>query len=234
MAERGICSRREADRLIERGQVLVDGKVQNQLGVRIDRNQRIELVESALRAQQQLATILVNKPRGYVSGTPEDGHQSALTLITRANRQHRFDETPALRGLAPAGRLDIDSLGLLVYTQDGRIARQLIDAQSRIEKEYLVWVVGALSADKIAQLCDGLWLDGRALRRAKVEPLKKPTAQPALLRITLTEGRKRQIRRMCELVELRVVRLLRVRIGAVTLGALHAGKWRRLQADEQF
>jgi 23S rRNA pseudouridine2604 synthase len=134
-----------------------------------------------------------------------------------------------LRGLAPAGRLDIDSTGLLVLTQDGRIARQLIGDDSEIEKEYLVRVRGQPIENGLALLNHGLSLDGRGLRPARVSWLNDDQ-----LRFVLREGRKRQIRRMCELVGLEVTGLKRVRIGRVKLGDLPMGKWRLLRADERF
>ena len=134
-----------------------------------------------------------------------------------------------LRGLAPAGRLDIDSQGLLVLTQDGRIAKQLIGENSTIEKEYLVRVKGGLSKAGLALLNHGLTLDGEALRPAQVGWLNQDQ-----LRFILRQGKKRQIRRMCELVGLEVVGLKRIRIGKVKLGDLPLGQWRYLQSDETF
>jgi 23S rRNA pseudouridine2604 synthase len=140
--------------------------------------------------------------------------------------------------LAPAGRLDIDSTGLLVLTQDGRVARRLIGEDSEIEKEYLVRVTygeaatnvqAALPAAQLARLRLGLSLDGQPLKPAKVE-----WQNPEQLRFVLTEGKKRQIRRMCELVGLKVVGLKRIRIGQVVLGNLPVGQWRYLGAGERF
>ena len=233
MAERGICSRREADEFIERGWVFVDGKRVSELGVRIDPQARITLAPEATRTQQQRVTILLHKPVGYVSGQPEPGYAPAVSLIGADNQ---FDRDSAqrfhpsqLKNLAPAGRLDIDSTGLLVLTQDGRIARQLIGEHSEVDKEYLVRVEGNLTADGLALLNYGLELDGRRLRPAKVEWLNDDQ-----LRFVLREGRKRQIRRMCELVGLTVVGLKRVRIGRVRLGELPLGQWRFLRDDEPF
>ncbi len=233
MAERGICSRREADEFIERGWVFVDGKRVSELGVRIDPQARITLAPEATRTQQQRVTILLHKPVGYVSGQPEPGYAPAVSLIGADNqfdrdRAQRFHPSQ-LKNLAPAGRLDIDSTGLLVLTQDGRIARQLIGEHSEVDKEYLVRVEGDLAADGLALLNHGLELDGRRLRPAKVEWLNEDQ-----LRFVLREGRKRQIRRMCELVGLTVVGLKRVRIGGVKLGDLPLGQWRFLRDDEQF
>jgi len=144
MAELGLCSRREADEWIERGWVKVDGAVAS-MGQQVAATSRIEVDRRAQGQQQQQVTVLVHKPIGYVSGQAEDGYQPAVALVQ--GRTHwrgdpsklRFSPQQ-LRGLAPAGRLDIDSTGLLVLTQDGRVARQLIGEDSGVEKEYLVRV----------------------------------------------------------------------------------------------
>ena len=233
MAERGICSRREADEFIERGWVFVDGKRVSELGVRIDPDARITLAAEATRTQQQRVTILLHKPVGYVSGQPEPGYAPAVSLVGADNQADRDSaqrfHPSHLKNLAPAGRLDIDSTGLLVLTQDGRVARQLIGDDSKVEKEYLVRVEGMLAENGLALLNHGLWLDDRPLRPAQVEWINDDQ-----LRFVLREGRKRQIRRMCELVGLKVVGLKRVRIGRVKLGDLPLGQWRFLREDERF
>ncbi|MDR1646687.1 MAG: rRNA pseudouridine synthase [Zoogloeaceae bacterium] len=233
LAERGLCSRREADRYIERGWVFVDGVRVTELGTRAQPNANITLADAAQGAQARLATILLHKPVGFVSGQPEPGYLTAVTLI-RADTQQRDAGDPGfdprhLKKLAPAGRLDIDSTGLLVLTQDGRIARHLIGEDSSVEKEYLVRVSGTLAAEGLALLRHGLKLDGAALKPARVEWQNEDQ-----LRFVLREGKKRQIRRMCELVGLRVTGLKRVRIGKVRLGNLPQGKWRYLRDGEQF
>ncbi len=229
MAHRGLCSRREADRYIEQGLVLVDGVVVDVLGTRILPEQTIELKSAAKKAQAARHTILLNKPIGYVSNLPEDGYQTATELIQPENHTGGGDPNLSWVGFAPAGRLDIDSQGLLVLTQDGRVARKLIGADSTIEKEYLIWVEGDLGEDTLDRLRDGLSLDGKRLKRAGIKKMDEHHLQ-----FILTEGRKRQIRRMCELVDLRVSRLMRVRIGNVRLENLPVGKWRYLRQDETF
>jgi 23S rRNA pseudouridine2604 synthase len=234
MSELGLCSRREADEWIENGWVRVEGKVVTQLGVRVPPGAHIEIDPAAAKHQSEQVTIVLNKPVGYVSGQPEDGHQSAVVLIKPENR---WAEDPSrtkfrpghLRGLAPAGRLDIDSTGLLVFTQDGRVARRLIGADSEVEKEYLVRVEGKLSDEGLAKLRHGLELDG-----VKLKPAKVSWSNEDQLRFVLREGRKRQIRRMCEMVGLVVTGLKRVRSGGVPLGALPVGQWRYLRRDEKF
>lgn len=234
MSEQGICSRREADSYIERGWVLVDGVPVTELGTRIDPNQCITLAKEAQSQQQARVTILLNKPVGYVSGQAEEGYRPAVTLVTAqshfAGDRSSLRFSPAhLRGIAPAGRLDIDSTGLLVLTQDGRIAKQLIGEDSEIDKEYLVRVEGKLSGHGLARLNFGLSLDGAPLKPAKVTWQNKDQ-----LRFILREGKKRQIRRMCELVGLGVTGLKRVRTGQVPLGDLPLGQWRYLRNDERF
>ena len=238
MSELGIASRREADEWIARGWVRVDGRVVAELGSRVLPSQHITIDARARNAQAQLVTVLLNKPVGYVSGQAEDGYQPARVLVT-PDRQWREDSSGIrflpqhLRSLVPAGRLDIDSVGLLVLTQDGRVARQLIGDDSTIEKEYLVRVATRsgepLPADAMALLRHGLELDGEALLPATVEWVNDDQ-----LRFVLQEGKKRQIRRMCDAVGLQVLGLKRVRIGAVMLGALPPGQWRYLRLDERF
>ncbi len=234
MAEQGLCSRREADSLIERGWVYVDGKAITKLGTKIYPGQVITLDKRASARQARAITILLNKPVGCVSAQPEKGYPSALSLIKKESRfKHdpvpRTFHTAHLRGLAPAGRLDIDSTGLLVLTQDGRIARQLIGENAQIEKEYLVRVQGTVDETALALLCHGLHLDGRPLRPAQVSRVNQDQ-----LMFILREGRKRQIRRMCEQVSIRVIALKRVRIGNVRLANLPLAQWRYLGDGERF
>ena len=233
MAELGLCSRREADSYIEQGWVKVNGQTAV-LGQKVTAADRIDLNKQAHEKQAQRVTVLLNKPVGYVSAQAEKGYKPAAELITPENRwegdtsriefnkKHRF-------GLAPAGRLDIDSVGLLVLTQDGRIAKRLIGEESNTEKEYLVRVRGSLSEEGLKLLNHGLSLDGEKLKPAQVEWQNEDQ-----LRFVLKQGKKRQIRRMCELVGLRVTGLKRIRMGKVKLGKLPPGKWRYLRHDEQF
>jgi 23S rRNA pseudouridine2604 synthase len=243
MSELGLCSRREADEWIEKGWVRVDGKVTATLGSKIRPDQHIEIAPAARAMQARQVTIVLHKPMGYVSGQPEDDHLPAVALVTPDNRweedeAHIGFQPQHLRSLAPAGRLDIDSTGLLILTQDGRVARQLIGENSEVDKEYLVRVryggterdvQAQFPADRLALLNHGLSLDDQPLRPAVVEWLNGEQ-----LRFVLREGKKRQIRRMCELVGLEVTGLKRIRIGTVMLGALPPGKWRYLRDDESF
>jgi len=250
MADLGLCSRREADEWIARGWVLVNGQPAV-MGQPVPPDAQVEVLPQARHQQAGQVTILLHKPVGYVSGLPEDGHESAAVLIKpqshwREDRNGRRFEAVHTRGLAPAGRLDIDSTGLLVLTQDGRVARTLIGEDSGVEKEYLVrvhWapegpkapgvvtqdVQAVFPRERLALLRHGLSLDDQPLRPAQVD-----WQNPEQLRFVLKEGKKRQIRRMCEQVGLHVVGLKRIRIGRVMLGNLPVGQWRYLGADEGF
>jgi len=232
MAEKGLCSRREADIYIAEGLVMVDGVTVDVLGTKVSPHARVTLAAKALKSQKNLATILLNKPIGYVSSQPEPQYTPAVKLITPENqfgtsKQKLSKET--FEGLAVTGRLDIDSQGLLVFTQDGRIAKQIIGENSEIDKEYLVRVEGLLPKEKLQLLRHGLELDGKPLRPAIVEWVNDDQ-----LRFVLNEGKKRQIRRMCEAVGLRVRGLKRVRVGKINLGHLPEGKWRFLEPGESF
>ncbi len=256
-----MASRREADDWIARGWVKVDGQLAT-MGMQVAPEARIEVTRQAQGQQANQVTILLNKPIGIVSGQAEDGHQPAITLIQPQNRwpedNARFFFHPRqLQSLVPAGRLDIDSIGLLVLTQDGRVARQLIGEDSVLEKEYLVRVNTLAAAptgrqqDELTEIHEGdpittnvqavfppaqldrlrhgLSLDGQPLKPARIS-----WQNPEQLRVVLTQGKKRQIRRMCELVGLKVVGLKRVRIGNIMLGNLPLGQWRYLAPHEKF
>ena len=246
MAELGLCSRREADAWIEQGWVMVNGQVA-EMGMQVGSTDRITVEREAQAQQEQQVTVLLHKPMGYVSGQAEDGHEPAMVLFQARNQWSgdttRIRFSPAqFKGLAPAGRLDIDSVGMLVMTQDGRVARQLIGEDADMEKEYLVRVtctgpqgdvaVNVQAHFPVAQmqrLRHGLSLDGKPLKPAQVE-----WQNPEQLRFVLKEGKKRQIRRMCEQVGLKVVGLKRIRMGRISLGALPVGQWRYLGPKESF
>ncbi len=233
MSERGLCSRREADDLIAKGLVKVDGEIVSQLGTKVLPSVRIEITGRAQRMLDEKVTILINKPVGYVSSQPEGGYRAAVELVRPENQdagdKKKFDRAH-LKKLAPCGRLDIDSQGLLIMSQDGVLAKKIIGEDSDVEKEYLVRVTGRLSEQDLKRLCNGsLVIEGRKLRPAKVEWLNEDQ-----LRFVLREGMKRQIRKMCEAVGLKVMGLKRVRIGRLMLGKLAEGQWRYLRKGEEI
>lgn len=229
LAQAGVCSRREAEDLIARGLVSIDGEKVSDPGRKIARGQTLTLSGGARAELETQISVVLHKPIGFVSGQPEPKQIPAIRLVRRENVWGGADCAPPPRAkLAPLGRLDLDSRGLLLLSEDGVLAKALIGPDSRLDKEYLVRVQGGVTERKLALLRRGLTLDGRALKEAVVEDM-----DGGQLRFVLREGRNRQIRRMCELVNLAVTDLFRVRIGPLKLGDLPEGRWRPLTAPER-
>ncbi len=227
LAAEGVCSRREAEDLIAEGLVSIDGVRVEEPGRKIAPGQTIE-VRQAADARAKIS-VVINKPAGVVSAQPEGGQVPAARLLTRANLVGDAAVMPTSRtSLPPLGRLDQDSRGLLLLSEDGVLSKAVLGPESKLDKEYHVRVGGRIDERKLALRRHGLTLDGRQLKPANVTVI-----EPQLLRFVLLEGRNRQIRRMCELVELDVTDLLRLRIGPLQLGDLPEGKWRVLKPDER-
>ena len=229
LAQMGVCSRREAEALIAEGLVSIEGEQVEDVGRKILPGQTLTLADRAQAGLSAQLTAVLHKPTGVVSGQPEPGQTPAVRLLSKKTL---VGEAPYIPGaetsLAPLGRLDMDSRGLLLLSEDGVLAKAVIGPESRLDKEYLVRVRGQVTEGRLKQLRHGLRLDGRALKPAKVTVVGDQR-----LKFVLTEGRNRQIRRMCDLVGLSVVDLFRVRIGPLKLGDLAEGRWRALTAEER-
>ena len=226
LGQSGVCSRREAEDFIARGLVSIDGETVTDTGRKILPGQTLTLADGGGPAA---LSVVLHKPMGVVSAQPEPGQIPAVRLLTRPAL---VGDSPAIPDrdtrLAPLGRLDMDSRGLLLLSDDGVLAKAIIGPESDLEKEYLVRVTGRITPEKIARLCHGLAMDGRQLKPARVSVVEGQE-----LRFILKEGRNRQIRRMCELVGLHVMDLVRIRIGTLSLGDLAEGKWRVLTPTER-
>lgn len=224
LAQAGVCSRREAEALIAAGRIRIDGEPVGDAGRKILPGQTLILEDGGAAP----FSLVLHKPVGIVSAQPEAGQIPAARLAVGAN-QCDVGPIPTPRTLlAPLGRLDQDSRGLLLLSEDGVLAKAIIGPASTLEKEYLVGVSGLVTHSRLALLRHGLQLDGRDLKPAKVTELAR-----GQLRFILTEGRNRQIRRMCAAVGLEVTDLLRTRIGPLDLGNLPEGKWRHLLPGER-
>ncbi|HEY3694141.1 pseudouridine synthase [Phenylobacterium sp.] len=229
LAQSGVCSRREAEALIGKGLVSIDGQRVEDPGRKIAAGQTLTLADDAAAPAGGPLSVVLHKPVGIVSSQPEADQVPAVRLLTRAALWGEADAIPGRDSrLAPAGRLDKDSRGLLILSEDGVVAKAVIGPASELEKEYRVQVAGALNARKLKMLRHGLRLDGRDLKPAQVS-----VVEGQQLRFVLREGRNRQIRRMCEMVELQVTDLFRVRVGGLVLGDLPEGRWRPLTAAER-
>lgn len=228
LAQAGVCSRREAEALIESGAVLIDGERVSDVGRKIAPGQTLVVTDRGGAELGAAVSVVINKPVGLVSAQPEHGQTPAARLLTRAAMVGEGVVPSPKASLAPVGRLDQDSRGLLILSEDGVLAKAVIGPESPIDKEYRVTVKGRITREKIGLLRQGLELDERKLKPAKVS-----LEDTQVLRFVLVEGRNRQIRRMCERVELEVTDLVRLRIGPLKLGDLPEGKWRHLTGNER-
>lgn len=230
LADRGLCSRREAEELIQKGWVSVNDETLSDLSYRVKKTDRIKVSEEAEIFLKKKMTLIIHKPVGYVSAQAEEDYTPAIRLTT-ADNYYGAGRSPQIqhKGFAPAGRLDIDSTGLLILTQNGKLAKKIISPDSDVEKEYEVKIQGVIDNKKIGLLRSGLKLDGKKLKPAQVSQLDGQK-----LKFILKEGKKRQIRRMCELVDLKVLSLRRTRIGQLKLGSLPIGKWRLMKTNEKI
>jgi len=232
LGQSGVCSRREAEGLIAKGLVSIDGEIVQDPGRKIMTGQTLILMDDL--ESQAPYSIVIHKPVGIVSAQPEPDQVPAARLITPDAYWGHLEDLDVLglpddtESLPALGRLDKDSRGLLILSQDGVLAKAIIGPDSRQTKEYRVLIEGVITDRKITMLRYGLMLDGRQLRPAKVH-----ICGEQMLSFTLSEGRNRQIRRMCELVDLEVVDLMRIRIGTLTIGNLPEGHWRHLTEDER-
>lgn len=228
LGQTGVCSRREAEALIAAGMVTIDGESVTDAGRKIEPGQTLTLNDRGEAALASGVTILIHKPLGYVSGQPEPDKIPAVRLLTAENLVGEGTPPAEDASLPPIGRLDEDSRGLLMLSSDGVVAKAVIGPQSKLDKEYLVRIEGDVTEKKLALLRRGLMLDGRILKYARVSRMEQNR-----LRFILTEGRNRQIRRMCEMVDLEVTDLLRIRVGPIHLNNLPEGRWRMITPDER-
>lgn len=220
LSARGIASRRKAEEMISAGLITVNGAVAF-LGDTADpETDEILVSGSPLPGQAEYVYILLNKPRGYVTTlSDEKGRKNAAQLVSNCGTR-----------VYPVGRLDMDSEGLLLFTNDGDFANSLMHPKREVEKTYAVWVTGYTpGAEK--KLLRPITLDGYAIRPPKVS-LKKTDGEKAYLLVTIHEGRNRQVRRMCDAAGMHVTRLRRIREGSLSLGDLPVGKWRFLTKEE--
>ena len=220
LSARGIASRRKAEEMVKQGAVTVNGRTAV-LGDSADPDMDVILVEGKpLPAQQQFVYLMLNKPRGYVTTlSDEKGRKNAAQLVADCGVR-----------VYPVGRLDMDSEGLLLFTNDGEFANRLMHPKHEVKKTYDVWVTGYSSGAE-EQLKMPIELDGYLIKAPLVKLLSTENDK-ARLRVTIHEGRNRQVRRMCDAAGMQVTRLKRIREGKLSLGELPLGKWRYLTAYE--
>ena len=222
LASRGICSRRKAEALIAAGRVTVNGETAN-LGDSADPGtDEILLDGKPLPSQSEYVYIMLHKPRGYVTTlSDEKGRKNAAQLVARCGVR-----------VYPVGRLDMDSEGLLLFTNDGDFANSLMHPKHEVNKTYRV-VVDGYTPENFEALKKPMTLDGYTIRRPEVKLARPPRSDGrAELLVTIHEGRNRQVRRMCGMAGMEVRRLVRIAEGSLKLGTLASGEWRYLTPDE--
>ena len=221
IAGTGKYSRREVKELVRQGRVIVDGRLASSPEEKVDADAACLLVDGQALDCRRYTYLMLHKPAGVLSARVDGRQQTVLDLLPPELRR---------RGLSPVGRLDKDTEGLLLLTNDGAWAQHLLHPKHEVEKTYHVSVFGPVAgvAARLAAVTD---LEGESIRPARVEVLRE-TPGTAVLAVTIHEGKNRQVRRMCAQCGLTVKRLRRVREGALELGDLPPGKWRYLTAEE--
>jgi 23S rRNA pseudouridine2605 synthase/23S rRNA pseudouridine2604 synthase len=216
MSERGICSRRQAEKFITAGKIRVNGTVVKTLGTKVDPDKDIVTYdEDIVRNTSKLVYVMLHKPAGVVTSYKQPGEKTVMNLVRTAERVY------------PIGRLDKDSTGLLLLTNDGELAYRLMHPKFQHEKEYIVETTTPITEGALKKLRDGVRITGVKTQQTRVRKLG-----PKRFKIILREGRNRQIRRMCRKVGNEVKRLKRIRIENIVLGSLPPGKWRNLTPGE--
>lgn len=222
LAQAGVASRREVDKMIVGGKIKVNGRVVRTLGTKIDdEKDRVEFEDKRVDREEEMVYLVLNKPPGYLV-TLKDPFQRPTIKVLLPSLEER---------IYPVGRLDYDSEGLLLLTNDGELAHRLAHPRYRVPKKYIVEVRGVPDSSKISRLEKGIALDGKKTAPARIARLSE-SAKKTLLRIEIHEGRKREVKRMFEAIGHRVLHLKRVGFGGLKLGKLQTGKWRFLTRRE--
>lgn len=222
LAQAGVCSRRAAEELISSGQVTVDGKVVTEMGLKVDlRTQKITAKGQPVRFSEKKVYVLLNKPEGYVTTLNDPQGRPIVTSLLKTVPERLF----------PVGRLDLDTKGALILTNDGDLAQRVQHPKFEVNKTYIARVTGKPSAAKLSQLEEGLEVEGQLTAPAKIK-LRKSSPKDSVIEITIHEGRKRQVRKMFTAIGHHVTELTRIAYGNLQLGSLKPGKFRFLsQAD---
>ncbi|TPG73390.1 rRNA pseudouridine synthase [Brevibacillus laterosporus] len=223
LAQAGVASRRSCEELIKQGRVKVNGQVITELGTKVNASVDQILVDNKSIAQEEHVYVLLHKPTGVITSMSDpEGRKTVRDLIKQIPQR-----------VYPVGRLDFDTSGLLIMTNDGELANRLAHPSFEMDKVYRAWVKGIPTSESVLRLAKGIKLEDGMTSPGKAKILERDTNKNrALLELTIHEGRNRQVRRMCQAIGHPVVTLQRIRISFLTLGNLGLGSYRFLQKEE--
>ena len=221
IAERGICSRRKAEELIVNGKVKVNGKIVKELGMKFAPDVKIEVEGSNMNLSQEKVTFVFNKPLGVVSTVSDDRDRKTVIDFFKGEPYRLF----------PVGRLDYNTAGCLLISNDGELSNLITHPSSHLEKTYIVTVEGYITDETLRTLHDGVLLEDGMTQKARIA-LGKRNDEISIFKISIHEGRNRQVRRMCEAVGFKVKSLFRESVGIINVNDIKRGEYRRLTAEE--
>ena len=217
-----VASRRASEEIILSGRVMVNGIIITELGTKVKEGDEVKVDGNVVSAESKKIYIMLNKPVGYVTTVSDDqGRPTVMDLVSGDIRKRLY----------PVGRLDFNTEGLLLLSNDGDFTYKITHPKHKLDKAYEVWVTGKAETNAIRKLEQGIYIDGRKTAPAKVDVLESSKGS-AVLSITIHEGRNRQVRKMCQAVGFKVMGLRRVSEGGLVLGNLPLGKWRHLNENE--
>lgn len=218
----GVASRRKAETMIEQGRVQVNGKIANKMGIIIDPKKDIVKVnDKIIKKESKKVYIMLNKPIGYVTTLKDEKGRKIITDLIEGVNERIF----------PVGRLDADTTGLLLLTNDGDLAYKLTHPSSEVSKRYIAIVKGVPNKFELEKFRNGMMIDGRKTSKASIKIAKKYEDE-SILDIVIHEGRNRQVKKMCEKINHPVKKLKRVAIGELEIGGIDIGNWRHLEKEE--
>ena len=222
IAQSGYCSRRNAEKLISEGKVLVNGDIITEMGYKVSGNDYIEVEGNPINQKEEKEYYLLNKPRGIVSTSKDEKNRKTVVDLIKTNKR-----------IYPVGRLDYDTTGAIILTNDGELTNLLTHPKNKVEKVYVAKVKGIITKDNLAKLCNGVEIDGKKTSKAKAKILRiDKKNNTSIVELIITEGKNHQVKKMFEAIGFDVLKLKRESIAFLTLDGLNSGEYRKLSLKE--
>ena len=222
IAQSGYCSRRKAEELISKGKVLVNGDIVTEMGFKVSGNDYIEVEGNPINQKEEKEYYLLNKPRGIVSTSKDEKNRKTVVDLIKTEKR-----------IYPVGRLDYDTTGAIILTNDGELTNLLTHPKNKVEKVYVAKIKGIITKKVLAKLCSGVVIDGKKTSKAKAKILKiDKKNNTSIVELIISEGRNHQVKKMFESIGFDVVKLKRESISFLTLDGLKSGEYRKLSLKE--